>query len=95
MKLSENKPITISLKNLFAVIGLTALAMTAWVVLKMEVASHGAQLQAISATVEADSAQIKVQGAILTQQGVLLERIDRKLDRIVLPLRSATAGSPE
>ncbi len=62
--------------------GVTAVFVTSWVVIKAEVSGHGAQLQVISTTVTDDHDQLKIQGAILQQQASLLATMNQKLDRL-------------
>ncbi len=78
----EDRKWVISPKLFFGALGVVAVAATSWAIIKTEVSSQGARVQAIEAIVTADHDQLKVQGAILQQQQSMLERIDRKLDRL-------------
>lgn len=89
----EDTKIKMSLKTLLLILGGLAVAVTSWVIIKLEVGSHTAQLQSISVTVGDDHDQLKIQGAILQQQQSMLERIDRKLDRLNNPRGGSILGS--
>ena len=89
----EDTRVKLSLKTLGGIIGGVSLGVAAWYSLKADVAAHSAQLSIIQTTLGDDHDQMKVQGTLIQQQGLLLERMDRKLDYISRPTRTANGGS--